>query len=229
MAWQVSADPKRFDEAIAWFRKKQPVSREEWDQLTDDARAKAFTVAGVAQMSLVDDVMQSLQRALENGTTLEDFRAEVQGKLEREWKGSVKDPATRVETIFRTNMQLAYGAGRVEQATDPEVAAQRTYWMYDAVLDGRTSEICNACDGTVLPADDPWWRTHTPPCHFNCRSQIITLDEETALSMGVTSSPPTVEALKGFGGSPEINAWSPKKRDYSKSLWGAFKQKVEGA
>jgi len=70
-------------------------------------------------------------------------------------------------TIFRTNVQTAFSHGRVRQMRDPAVTALRPFWLYDAITDGRQTDICDARDGVLLPADDPWWLNNTPPLHFN--------------------------------------------------------------
>lgn len=52
--------------------------------------------------------------------------------------------------------------------------------VYTAVLDERTSEICQSLDGTVLNIEDavPW--ENAPPMHYNCRSTLVPLiDGET--------------------------------------------------
>ena len=41
---------------------------------------------------------------------------------------------------------------------DPDIVQIRPYRLFGAVMDSRTSAVCEACDGTVLPVDDPWWR-----------------------------------------------------------------------
>lgn len=167
MTWNVSADPVDFDEAIAWFRKRVKVTRSEWDAMTAAARYRAFVVSNVAQLDLVHDVWKALDAAIEKGTTLDDFRRDVAAKLRKAWAGDVDDPAWRLETIFRTNVQNAYSAGRYRQATDPDVLDDRPIWMFDAILDGRVTEVCAACDGTRLPASHEFWKTHNPPLHFN--------------------------------------------------------------
>lgn len=43
---------------------------------------------------------------------------------------------------------------------------------FDAVVDGRTTELCLSLNGTVLPIDDPFWNIYYPPNHFNCRSGV---------------------------------------------------------
>lgn len=40
---------------------------------------------------------------------------------------------------------------------------------YSAVIDERTSEICEPLDGIILPVDDPLWDKYSPLNHFNCR------------------------------------------------------------
>jgi len=47
--------------------------------------------------------------------------------------------------------------------------------QYDAVIDGRTSEICRPLDGITLPVDDIFWKQYSPLNHFNCRCQLIRL------------------------------------------------------
>lgn len=142
----------------------------------------------------------------------QDFVKAVGEKLERAWG---KKGATRLETIFRTNVQSAYGAGRYAQLTDPDVLRTRPYWLYDAVLDSRTSSLCRGLNGTIRPADDPFWDTHVPPLHFSCRSGLRSLTRQQAEARGVTETPPTAPPAAGFGSRPDPEAWG---RDWAKGV-----------
>jgi SPP1 gp7 family putative phage head morphogenesis protein len=44
--------------------------------------------------------------------------------------------------------------------------------QFDAVIDGRTTEICRPLNGTILPINHPFWKRFYPPNHFNCRSTV---------------------------------------------------------
>lgn len=227
MAWDVSDDPVDFDEAVEWFKDKLALSKEVWETLTQQAKARAFTVAGVAQLDVVTQVWEAIDDAVASGTTLEDFKAAVGDALEAAWAGTVDDPAWRLETIFRTNVQSAYGVGRYEQATDEAVLADRPVWMFDAILDGRETPICRACDGTKLPANDAWWRTRVPPLHFNCRSTIVTLTEQEAGK--ITLVKPKAKPQQGFGAAPSYDdePWTPDMAEYPKELAPLYAEKNE--
>lgn len=224
MAWKVSADPVDFEDAIAWFRKRVAMTRAERDRLTDEARLRSFWVSHVAQADIVAQAWKAIDKALATGTSLAQFKKEIGPALRSAWSGSVKDPAWRLETIFRTNVQSAYSAGRTRQALKPEVLEDRPVWMFDAILDGRETEICEACDNTKLQATHDWWRSHTPPLHFNCRSSVISLTPEQA---GKLSAPPKASAQQGFG-TPlrDDEPWTPEPTRYPEQLSFAFMAKT---
>src|SRR5690606_39080854 len=184
MAWRVSADPVKNESAIEWFRKKVPLTREQWDQLVDDAKRRAFTVSSVARLDVIADTLAALDRAIAEGTTFQEFKKDVAAKLPEECQGTVKDPAWRLETIHRTNVQSAYSAGRYEQMTDPEVVKFRPYFMFDAIIDDRTTNECKALHGVIRPQDDPYWEGRIPPLHFNCRSGLRSLRKSQAERRG---------------------------------------------
>lgn len=48
---------------------------------------------------------------------------------------------------------------------------------YSAVIDENTSDICEPLDGITLPVDDPFWDTHMPLNHYNCRCLVEQLSE----------------------------------------------------
>jgi SPP1 gp7 family putative phage head morphogenesis protein len=218
-----------FDEAIGWHRARLKPSDAEWANTQAKSKRRAFTVANTAQLDLVNDVNAAINKALKNGTTLRDFKKEVGERLEKAWNGTVANPGARIETIFRTNVQLAYGAGRWQQATQPEVVKERPFWLYDAIEDGRTSAICKACDGTVRRSDDPWWRSHIPPLHHRCRSCFRALTEAEALKRGLTKTTPTTPAAKGFGGEPNAKEWTPDLSDAAPALVAVHHEKEAGA
>lgn len=215
------ADPKRFKEAVEWFRRRVPITDKQLAALEASARAKAFWVAGIAQLDVVNDVWAAIDDAIEKGTTLEDFKKTVGDKLERAWKGTVKDPPRRIETIFRTNVQTAYSAGRHAQLTEPSILRTRPYWRLVVTLDSRTTEtICKPLAGTVLPAESGWWKTHTPPLHFRCRSFIQALRKEDAEARGITASPPVQKPQEGFG---SLDVWKPDLSKYPEPLAEVFR------
>ncbi|AZF88290.1 head morphogenesis protein [Meiothermus phage MMP7] len=210
--WRVSANPVHPEEAIAWFRARLPLPKAEWLALEERARRKAFTVAGVAQLDLLAEVWDSLARALEEGTPYTEWAKEARTRLEDTWG---RRNSARLETIFRTNVQMAYSSGRWAQMTQPEVRQARPYWMYDAVLDNRTTSICQERHGTVLPADDPWWQGNTPPLHFSCRSGIRPLTSEQAQARGIAERLPEEPPQEGFGLSPDASEWG---RAYARGI-----------
>jgi SPP1 gp7 family putative phage head morphogenesis protein len=225
MAWDVSFDPVDAEDAITWFADRLVLTRAQVEELTAALADRAFYVSAVAQLDLVTQVWDAIGTALKDGEDLEDFKARVTESLTSAWEGTVENPAARIETIFRTNVQSAYTAGRYKQATDEDTIADRPYWMFDAIEDDRTSEICEKCDGTVRPADDAWWKSHLPPLHFNCRSHFITLTGEQADKHGVAKKPPTIEADDGFGAPPGEDDWKAPRSDYPAPLWSSFKEK----
>lgn len=188
--------------ALTWLRDRLAMTPEAFAALEAVAKKRAFTVAGATHLDLIASVQTAIESALEQGTTFEDFKASVGDKLKDEWQGSVAAPAARLETIYRTNVQSAYQAGRFAEATQPDTLMLRPFWQFDAVADGRTTPECKRANGVVLAASDPWWSRNLPPLHFNCRSTFHPLRRREAERLGVTVATPPDGAAEGFGGTP---------------------------
>jgi SPP1 gp7 family putative phage head morphogenesis protein len=222
---EVADDPGQFREAVRAWRQRVPVTEAQLAELEGNMRDRAFTVANVAQADLVTDVWEALDRAIAHGTTFDDFKDAVGVVLEDAWGGA--QPG-RLETIFRTNVQTAYNAGRYAQARHPAVGMRRPYWRFVAVEDARTSDICSEADGTVLPASDGWWHTHVPPLHHNCRSTFVPLTDEEAKAEGVDERGPDADADEGFGAAPKDDdtTWEPNASDYPAPVAEILKERL---
>ncbi len=221
------ADPDRFEEAIRAFRARSSLTDEEFASLVEAEGKRASVAAVLAQARAIQEVIDALDRAVAEGTTLDDFKDDVAGKLAESWGG---EDAPRVEALFRTNVMQAYNDGRHAVFTDPEVKKARPYWRFDAVGDSRTSDICEALDGKVLPADDPYWRTHTPPLHPNCRSVITPLTPEEAAAEGVEDGAPDTDGAapaEGFGKPADNDNWEPDISGFDPALRKVIGDSIE--
>lgn len=195
-------DPSRWRDAQEWFQKRRPVIRNGATQTVRDAQARAFRVAGITSVNLVTEVHQAIDDAIANGTTLDDFKKRVGAKLAEEWGAP---NARRVETIFRTNVQSAYNAGRWAEMNRPAVLAVRPFWKYVAILDGRTTATCAPLNGVIAKHDDAFWESHFPPLHFNCRSTVVSLSRgETERAGGAKKPPEAKPPGEGFGTRPDL-------------------------
>lgn len=202
----------RFDlpprEALDFFRGKGLETSFAWQDVWQSEHDTAFVVAKMQDLDLLADVKDSVDRAIADGRTLAQFRAELTPVLQRAgWWGVQEqtDPLTgetrpvqlgsprRLETIFRTNMQTAYAAGDWAQIQSHKESAP--FLMYDAVDDNRTRPQHHAWDGIVLPVDDPWWETHRPPNGWGCRCSVIQIGQRELKRMG-KSGPDTAPPIK---------------------------------
>lgn len=218
MAWKVTAEAGRFDQAVDHFASRVVLSDDERKQIPREARSRAFWIAGVAQLDVVARVREKLNAAIESGQSLEAFKQAVRSDLK-----TTTD--AHLETVFRNATQTAYNAGRWHQMSAPSVTRFRPFWMYDAILDGRTTEVCKVCNGTLLATTDPWWDSHWPPQHHRCRSSVRSLRKSEAEKRGISSAP-TTAAQPGFGLSPRVaQEWKPSAEGRSQRLLAELERK----
>lgn len=227
MAWAVTADPERFDEAEAWFDSRFPITEELKEALGVYAGERAWLLAGVAELDVVLEVFESISAAIKEATPLDEWKADIRKRIGERWGSKT---SARLDTIFRTNVQKAYGRGRYLQMADPDVVAVRPYWMFDAILDGRTSAQCSARNKTILRQQDPWWDSNYPPIHFSCRSSVRSLTAEQAKKRGISPrAPDTDDPAEGFGNAPTADEWKPDPDKYPAELWRIFEDKQAAA
>lgn len=190
-------------DAIAYFESKGHQLSWNWQDVWSEAQAKAFTVAKVARMDVLNDIGEAVKTALKEGKTERWFEQHLtpilkakgwwgkktvvdsQGNAERIQEGS---PA-RLKLIYRQNLQTAYMAGRWKQMTAN--ADSRPYWQYVAVMDSLTRPAHAALNGKIWRHDDPVWRHIYPPNGFNCRCRVRALNERDLLRKGRFPEPPS--------------------------------------
>jgi len=183
--------------AIDYLKTKGYAITWNWQQMLDQAHDQAFTVAKAMRLDLLSDIRESLEKALKEGQTLKQFSTELQPVLEAQgWWGKqvVVDSEggaelvqlgspRRLRTIYQTNLQSSYMAGR--KASMEETAETHPYWMYIAILDGKTRPSHRALHGKVFRHDDPIWSRIFPPNGFNCRCRVIALTEAAVKRRGL--------------------------------------------
>jgi len=203
-------EPLPFKEAIESFRDKVVLPPEKFKELTDEAKSRAFSIAGLTRQDLLADAFAEVERGLSEGISFGEFKRNLGDLFERKgWTGLAP---WRAENIFRTNIQTAYQVGRYRQMTDPYVLKRRPYWMYDAVNDGRTRPTHAAMDGKVYPADSPVWDEWHPPNGYRCRCSLISLGNSELAEMGLKpeESGPLYRPDPGWDFNPAKAAWGDR-------------------
>lgn len=188
------------EEAIKFLAAKGYTFSFDWHEVLQGAHRKAFTVAKAMRADILADIRQAVEQALAEGETLQQFRRELTPKLKAKgWWGKVPDPnyagdpdapmiqlgsPRRLKTIYRTNLQTAYMAGRWQ--TQVEGQDDRPYLQYVAVLDSRTRASHQALDKLVFSIDDPFWADFYPPNGWGCRCRVRSLSGDDVERRGLT-------------------------------------------
>ncbi|GAC1447745.1 MAG: phage minor head protein [Desulfuromonadaceae bacterium] len=176
--------------AIEYFQAKGFAISWDWQEIWQEAHAKAFTVAKVVRLDILQDIRAGVQEALDAGITYQEFAANLTPLLKAKgWWGKQElvDKATgeitdvqlgspyRLRTIFDQNLQTAYNTGRYRSQIDN--VDNRPFWEYVAVMDVRTRPAHAALNGRVFRADDPFWESFYPPNGWRCRCRVRAHDQ----------------------------------------------------
>lgn len=207
----ISVNP---EEAIAFFRAKGFRLEPTWDWQDFKARdhAASFTVAKSAGFDILQDIHDAVDDAIAKGETLRDFEKRLTPILqEKGWWGKqeVINPETgeaelvqlgsprRLRTIFQTNLNMAYMAGKWQRFQ--RLKDKRPWLRYVTVQDNRVRHSHKAWHGTILHIDDPWWDIHFPPNDWGCRCDVIQLSDRDLERYKLKVSPRAPQGLsRGF-------------------------------
>jgi len=153
--------------------------------------ARSYSIAG----DLADGARKKVTTILYNGIKGGWALDEILNRIEEELGATVLPHAS---TAVRTAVFEAINEARYELFASPEMSGFIEALEFSAILDGRTTEICEHMDERVYPVGDKVWEGYTPPLHFNCRSLLVAV---TIRDTWERSDDPAIEPMDGFGGA----------------------------
>lgn len=148
---------------------KRVATRDQFDRMADDAKARAFTVAGEQSADTLETIRDVLAEDIREGTSLRGFRQRLEERIDTSKLGP-----GHLENVYRTNTQAAFSNGHDELASHPIVAAIFPYQEYLATHDARCRtqhlmlEKLGISGTGIYRVDDPFWDVFTPPWDFQC-------------------------------------------------------------
>jgi SPP1 gp7 family putative phage head morphogenesis protein len=177
------------EKALEFLQEKGLRTTRSYADMASEEHLTSFTVAKMMDMDMLGDVKKSLEAAMKAGTPFKEWVKTILPTLQAKgWLGDQANPAWRLETIFRTNMQSAYAVGEWQQIKAQEEVAP--YLMYDAVDDFRVRPEHAELDGQIHPVGATFWKHYHPPNDYNCRCGVIQLSLEEIEELGLSVSPP---------------------------------------
>jgi SPP1 gp7 family putative phage head morphogenesis protein len=209
------------------MKSKIPMTKKEWNALEPKLRFRAFTVARLSQLDYIEAVRGRLISAMEKGEGYASTWKDIKAIAAED--GAINFTPGYWETVYRTNTQTAYTAGKLMQFKDNPPPA----WRLLIIDDDRTSGICRGLvrDGKqslVMASDHPFWKTFGyPPYHFNCRTGLQAV-YKSEIGNGTIVENPSMKSLRkeftpmdGFGGNPLDNGnyWMMTKGMFKRGLY----------
>jgi len=178
--------------------------------------AAGVAVAGITQRDVLQMFADELQRTIDAGGDLREFKRRVMPALAKAgmWgdvevtkpqdpkdktppeKRITKFNPRRLELIFNTNVRQAQAAGQYKRALAAK--ADFPYLIYLSRDDGNVRPLHKAWHGTVLPVEHPFWETHLPPCGWNCRCRFMAVAEKDIDRMAKRGVPINREPPQGW-------------------------------
>lgn len=211
-------------EVMEYLRSKGYKLTFNYDDIIKEAHHRAFTVAKITKLDLLEDIHSSLQEAMQSGKGFKEFKKNIIPVLKKKgWWGEVEsiDEETgevkniyvgsrRLKNIFKTNARVAYNVGRYRQQKELPVSV---YWRYSAILDQQTRPAHSQKHGTVLHKDDTWWNTNYPPNGWGCRCKVRAYSKRQVERRGWKIEEKTPKSIAEKDWDYDIGATASKELD----------------
>lgn len=205
----------RFAEAIDQMAQRTDLlPKEEFLKLHGENRARAWTVARVAELDVLKDLHGAVGQAVEGGQSWREFKDSLDSIMEqRGWAGL--EP-WHAQLVYAQNVNMAHSAGRVTQARDAGVG----YWrkLPSPSATPRTEHA--RYDGQVFS----FGQKTPPPWDFGCKCEWEPVfdeeldDAERSRLGGAADQPPGADEFE-WDASQYYRPLELRRGDYPAELW----------
>ena len=155
-------------------------------------KSKSFVMSGGLSDRILGKAQQAIFNGIKSNLSLDEISSKVEETLAT--SGFTKE-ASQIDTMVRTNVFEAINEARFDYFRDPALNDFVEALEYSAIMDDRTTQICQHLDGKTYEKDSDVWTTHRPPNHYNCRSLLIAVTVDDTWE---PSSPPNIDPQEGF-------------------------------
>lgn len=180
-------------EALDYFAAKKLQPGFSYLDVWKQEHTYAFTVAKLMEKDLLADVRRSVEKALKEGLTFDQWSSEIESVFDDSGWSAYGDEAqkpSRLKTIYNTNMRVARSAGQWERIERTKKTQPYLQYMLGPSEKHRQEHVDWAEAPTILPVDDPFWDDHMPPNGWGCKCYVIPLSARAAdRAGGETDSP----------------------------------------
>ena len=186
-----------YHEAVAYLKKRDVIKKADYNKLSDKMKFRAFTASRINDGKLLERLNAEMIANVNDGKGLKDFlsmtKTDILDKV-----GMGPNQGWYWETVYRTNVQTAYNAGRMMGFEEDRPLALH----FVGIEDARQTDICHSMSNVIRPYDDPIWKKYIPPLHFGCRSTVRAIYDRDELPEEWTSLEGIERPAKGFGANP---------------------------
>jgi SPP1 gp7 family putative phage head morphogenesis protein len=172
------------------------------DEAKDFLDKYSLEISVITEETVLNRIRKELERGLKEGLSNRDLIANI-----KETAGTWMSEH-HAQTIARTETGKMYNAGRLARWLDPETNGFVEALQYDAIVDSRTTELCEHLDGMIVSIQrSEVIAQFTPPNHFQCRATWLPVtkyeewednfDTSMEPEKGFTFTAPLPKLLKG--------------------------------
>lgn len=176
-------------QALEYIKNKKLHPAFSYKDVWNEEHATAFTVAKAMQLDVLSDIKGAVEKAIEKGTTFEQFKKELKPTLmQKGWWGKreMTDPLTgetittqlgsdrRLKTIYSTNLRSAYQKGQYDRTMESDL---HPYLMYRLGASVHHREQHLRWNNLIRPKDDPIWNSIFPPNGYGCLCYTVAVTQ----------------------------------------------------
>lgn len=160
-----------FSDVLSYFRNKEVVDIQ---TLQKQYKTTAFEVISGLTDAIKAEITKSTNRLIQEGAHVREAKQVLANKFAE--FGIRPASKSQFETIFRTQSQIAFAAGKYANERH-DAFIYNALWGYRYVTagDDRVRPTHAILDGVTLPKGHKFWQDFYPPNGWNCRCQAIPL------------------------------------------------------
>ena len=177
------------DKALRYIKQKELKPAFSYEDVWNEEHITSFTVAKVMNVNILEQMKNAVERAIERGETVEQFKKNLLPTLYKAgWTGMQKiidektgeekevyiDTPRRLKTIYETNLRSAYMKGRFDRAYESDA---HPYLMYRVGPSKVHRPEHLEWDGLILDKNDPFWLSHNPPNGWGCKCYTVAVSK----------------------------------------------------